>query len=523
MNESVSPTPHPTAPRPVIVRPAPPPKRTYTASESVYAWFCLLAGYLFCRVFPVNLSPLLGFVFVVLLFGVTTAVLLVKKQRIGALAWAAAVSAVVMNGSLVLSDEALFHHLSYLYALVAFTYFVYAATGNALQGGLSNLLPMDLIRAIFLVPFCANGFLFAAVFSGKAQKSGKIIVKLLIGILLAIVPTAIVLLLLSYDSDFVQLLRSLFDFDVWSVFSRIVSLVFGVPIGMYLFAMLIANTDGRGEKLLTQEHCCVAVRYTRIAPPLTVIAATVPLLVVYVIFFVSQWQYYISGFTGVLPEAFSYASYAREGFFQLCAVSVINLLIILAALLFTRRKDGRPSWVLRVLAPLYSLSTLILIATAVAKMVMYIDTYGLTQKRVYATWFMAVLAIIFLLIAVWQFVPRFKAVFVAAAVCVVMFSGLALCNVNGLIASYNVDRALSGNIMSADVESLEDLGDAAVPSLVRLYQAHHEQGFTSGPQYRRLEETLDRAAERLEGANGVWSFTLPRYQAKQALEEIGKL
>ncbi len=495
------------------------PTRTYTPLDSVFAWLCLLLGYLFCRVFPIHLSPLGGWLLTVGAFAATVTFLLIKLRTLPALAWVAASSALVASGAFLLCDDAFLHHITYLYILAAYVYFIYVASGNTLQRGISNLLPIDVFRAAFIVPFCSSAFLFFAIFSGKAKKSGVLIAKILIGILIAVVPTAIVLGLLSYDDGFMSLLRSIFDFNVWDVFSHTVSVMFGVPIGMYVFAMLTANTEHKGGRILTQEHCCIARNAVRFAPPLTIAAATLPLLAVYVIFFISQWQYYMSGFTGVLPEGFSYAAYAREGFFQLCAVSIINLVMILVALLFTRRRDNRPSWVLRVLTTLYSLSTLILIATAIAKMVMYIDTYGLTQKRVYATWFMLVIAVVFLIITIGQFVKRLKTVFVCAAVCVVMFAALALSNVNGIIADHNVDRYLSGDLQSVDVEALEHLDESAVPALCRLYESYVEDS-DNGTAYFRTLRVLKSQAEHLE-KRSVWSFTIPRLRAEHALRDVG--
>ena len=46
-----------------------------------------------------------------------------------------------------------------------------------------------------------------------------------------------------------------------------------------------------------------------------------------------------SALAGKLPEAFTYAEYARRGFFELCQVSVWNLCILIMSDLFTSRKD----------------------------------------------------------------------------------------------------------------------------------------------------------------------------------------
>ncbi len=500
----------------------PPAPRAYSTVESMFAWACLLAGYLLCRLVPVTDAPLGGFLFILGLFAVTLIVLHMKGCSCSANAWCAAGSAVVAGAAPLFCAEPFLNRLCFWYALAAYAYTVHAIAGNTLRKGISDLVLIDTFKAAIVMPFCAHANVFAALFSGKAKTGGKAAAKVLVGLLLALVPTAVVLGLLSYDSGFSELLNKLFDFDLFDVFSHLVSIAFGIPIGMYLFGMFIANVDHEGANIVTEEHCTAAAAKCRVISPLTVTAATVPLLLVYVIFFISQWQYYVAGFTGELPEGFSYASFAREGFFRLCAVSVINLAMILLALLVTKRAEDRPSLLLRIITPLYSVSTLVLIATAIAKMVMYIDTYGLTQKRVYATWFMAMLAVVFVLIAVGRFVPRMKTVFVCTAVCVVMFAGLSLSNVNGIIADYNVDRYLSGDLKTVDIEALEELDEAAVPALCRLYDTYVDSGKTTNSKYFRVKNILEAQASVLQDAD-VWSFTVPQAKAEQALRDVGMM
>ncbi len=501
---------------------APPAPRAYSTAESVFAWVCLLAGYLLCRLVPVTDAPLGGFLMILGLFTVTLIVLHLKGFACPVGAWCVAGSALVVGAALLFCTEPFLHRLCFWYALVAYAYFVYSSTGNTLQNGLSDLVLIDSFRAAIVMPFCARANVFVALFSGKAKNSGKAVAKVLVGLLIALVPTAVVLGLLSYDSGFSELLGRLFDFELFDVFSHLVSIAFGIPIGMYLFGMLIANVDHEGTHIVTEKQCADASAKCRIISPLTVAAATVPLLFVYVIFFISQWQYYIAGFTGELPKGFSYATFAREGFFQLCTVSVINLGMILLAISVTKRRDDRPSVLLKILTPLYSASTLVLIATAIAKMVMYIDTYGLTQKRVYATWFMAVIAVVFILIAVSRFVPRMKTVLVCTVVCVAMFAGLSLCNAGGIIADYNIDRYLEGDLKTVDIDALEEQGIVAVPALCRLYDTYLDGGKTTGTKYFRVKQVLEAQASALQESD-VWSFTVPQARAEQALRDVGMM
>ena len=262
------------------------------------------------------------------------------------------------------------------------------------------------------------------------------------------------------------------------------------------------------------------------------------MLAVYVLFFISQWKYYLSAFTGKLPVETSYAEYAREGFFQLCAVAVINLLVVIAVSLFMKRKGEKPSVPQRILSVAVSVSTLVLIATALAKMVMYIDCYGLTHKRVYASWFMAVLAALFVIIAVKQFVHRLPVIALSFAMCVISFAFLVFADADTVIAEYNVDRYIEGSLDNVDINNLTDLGDSALPALIRLGKHLDEQlstdirDYTDSGDYYIYEDGYNSLQDDVfyssvvnavadlknEHELNFFDFSLPAYRAEKALQ-----
>lgn len=495
-------------------------KRTFSTIESIFAWLCFLSGYLFCRVFPVSQSPLGGLCFLIFLFAVTIAILVLKKYKFKAVPAGAAASAIIISLALFFSANRFLHFLSYVYGLVVYCYFVYAVCGNALEEGFSNFILADFLKAVFVVPFYAIGHLFRAMFSGKIKKSGTFIGKLILGLGIAVIPTSLVIVLLSYDSRFSDLMNRIFDWDFEHIFSHLNSLLFAIPIGMYLFGLFISAQDQTCRNIMTKEKCESAAVSVQKIPAATSLAATAPILFVYAVFFVSQWDYYISGFTGILPVNFSYAGYAREGFFQLCLVAVINLMMILCVILFMRRKENRKSILLKVLSLLYSIFTLILISTALAKLFMYIDCYGLTHKRIYAAWFMVVLAVIFVLIALYQFFPKLKVAAVSVCAVAGLFAVLALANVDARIADYNVKHYMDGSLSSVDFYELRYLGDAAIPALVELAEYFEEEEETVdleeglGALENYLMEMYDRVTNE---DKSFWTMTLPYIKAKKAL------
>ncbi len=514
----------------------PTPPRVYTLVDTVAAWMCVLCGYAFCRVFPVGESPFGGWLLLVLLFGGAWGLAIAKKRPLKGMPLAATSAALIVGSGLLLCANTFLHTLAYGYAMATWLYVVYTLFSTETAVGGFRRMASEYFKALVILPFCSFGCLFGALFSGKMKMGGKQLGRVLLGVAFAIIPTAVVIGLLSYDDGFSELLGRIFDLDFETVMSHIGSLLLAVPVGMYAFGLFVSAAEGKGDDVMTAEGCEKAAKAVRIAPAVTVLVAGLPLLFVYVVFFLSQWDYYMSAFTGVLPKGFSYADYAREGFFQLCAVAVINLAVIAAAMVFMKRRENGKSVLLTGLVTLFSLSTWLLIATAVSKMMLYIDRYGLTPRRVYATWFMVVIALIFLVLTLGQFARRLPILAVCAAVTVTMFAGLALCSTDTLIARYNVSRYLDGSLKTVDMEAMEALGDAAIPSLADLVTELDEQNGTDiakpgqsalkskNKTYAEVARYLATAASHARSREDtIWNWTWPSARAEQALVDIGLL
>lgn len=516
--ENINPVPNnEPVPQPIPIKPS----REYKGYECVYAWLCLFAGYLFCKTFPVRQNPFGGFVLILFLFIASTVILKIKGSKFRTLPIIAAISAVVVSSALILSVNRVICFFAYTYAIVIYCYYIYTVTGNSIKKGFTDFIAIDFIKALIVMPFESFGHIFKALFSGKAKKGGKFVVKIIIGIAVAVIPTVLILGLLSYDENFSDLMFNIFDFDGLDIFSNIVSIIFGIPVGMYLFGGFVSSSDNKCSTHMTEESCSSSYQKMKIAPAVTIIAAVLPILFIYVVFFISQWSYYVSGFTGVLPESFSYAEYAREGFFQLCIVSVINLLIIIAVITFMKRNSKGASALLKVISIIFSVFTLVLISTAIAKLVMYINCYGLTPKRVHAAWFMVVLAVIFILIAIKQFVKKFNVVAISIAVTVIMFALISIPNTDGFIAKYNVDRYLDGTLATVDIDAMRELGDAAVPQMVRLYE--YMDGQPMSPDKWTVEQYIvDLKESFAEKDRDIFEFTIPYQRAKESLGKIDR-
>ena len=120
-----------TTPQPNTGDPVPAPG--FSGSDVVFAWLSLLLGFMFCQCFPVMEYPFGGFLFMAVLYIATAVILLVQKVRIPLPCWLSALSAIVISGALVLTDNGFLVFCANAYGLVTYCHFVFAAFGNGVD------------------------------------------------------------------------------------------------------------------------------------------------------------------------------------------------------------------------------------------------------------------------------------------------------------------------------------------------------------------------------------------------------
>ena len=511
--------------------PPPAPKPIYQLKDTVFAYLSIVFGFFFVRALPISKTPLSAMLVVLLLFLVGGVFLTVSKVRPTLSVLLLAGSAAILSVGFLTGGNNVIRGFLLTALIVLFLCFLYAACGLAGKNLLSDGIFSHVWNAVFIIPLSSLYHLFPAlpIRLKKGEKSGHVMRGIgwaLLGLCVAIIPTAIVIALLSYDPQFMALLEDLFDFSLDGVWEYIRDAVLGFLVAIPLFGALFGANWKRMQNNGSAEE--VGKTNLRILPRPLVIASVTPLLFVYVLFFISQWSYYVSAFTHVLPEELTYATYAREGFFELCWVAAINAALLLLFNLLIRPSKNEKFDLLRSLySVVISLFTLILIATALSKMMLYIDSYGLTQKRVYASWLMLLLAAVFVLVIVRQFVRRMPLAGSIAVCCILFFALIALPNIDGMIATYNVDAYLSGDLPTVDVESISDYGVSSVPALCDLEDALEERTDRTEDETVLLTHTsaaLAMIADDLgEREYTVWSFSFPESRARRLLQDRGRL
>ena len=128
------------------------PKGKYNLTESIFAWLCIVGGFLFCRTFPVFQYTLGGFAFVVGLFIVTAIIMKINKAKFGFVPVISMLSAMVVSSGIVLCSNALLQSLCYCYSIAAYLYFLYAVNSSTAKRGVSDMIIVDYFKAFLKLP-----------------------------------------------------------------------------------------------------------------------------------------------------------------------------------------------------------------------------------------------------------------------------------------------------------------------------------------------------------------------------------
>lgn len=287
-------------------------------------------------------------------------------------------------------------------------------------------------HSIFTLVFASLGEIgspfrdMAAYFRENKDRKNKKLWAAATGLLIA-VPLLLVIasLLASADAVFRGLTRRFYEWvQPGSVFNILLRMAFIFFASYLLLAFLCRHT-------IREE-----VKDSRKGEPVLAITITGLLSLMYLLFSGIQiWGLFLQKMA--LPEGYTYAEYAREGFFQLLAVSVLNLLIVLFTLNFFRQNK-----LLKAILTVMSLCTYVMIASSAVRMILYIKTYDLTFLRILVLWALTTLSVLFAGVIVSVFKEKFPLFRYGTAAVTVLYLALSFSHPDYIIARVNLREAL---------------------------------------------------------------------------------
>lgn len=350
----------------------------------------------------------------------------------------------------------------------------------------------DYLNAAFVRPFSNLG----AIFRCCSGKRGNF--KVLAGLLIAFPFFAAAVLLLGSDAAFSALLSRLFARAAMERLpGDIARALFGALISVYLFGMAYGARCTRGFGITGERADRINESMKRL-PQATAVTALAALAALYLFYLSTQLIYLVSAFRSVLPAGYGLAEYARAGFFELCLVAFMNILLTAGVRAFTS-----PSQAVKWLATGILLFSLILCGTVTAKIFLYIGSWGLTMLRLMALFAVAVIALTLAGLLYSLHTGRTTARFVLAYAAILLLA-FVWSDPDYQIARYNLAKYQSCAHQSLDTDYLVYTLEGRAYTVLLPYLDAHEE--TLGVSYR-TGESSDQLLSLLEQdarAGGFW-------------------
>ena len=226
--------------------------------------------------------------------------------------------------------------------------------------------------------------------SKKATEKNKKGFNIFLGCLIGI-PIAIIILSLLTDADiyFKKFIETVFAF-----IKKIIDIEYFVPntIMIVVSFMIMFSTFVNLLKKRNDKETAVSIKSVNSS-----IVNTVLIIInsVFVLFLISEISKFTINFLR-LPIEYTYSSYAREGFFQLLVVTLINISIILYFVYFTTTvKENK---LLRKLLTVLTIFSIFLIISSYYRVILYIFAYSFTVLRAQVVLFLVMELVIFAVI-----------------------------------------------------------------------------------------------------------------------------
>ncbi|MCK1389991.1 DUF4173 domain-containing protein [Bradyrhizobium sp. 1] len=168
-----------------------------------------------------------------------------------------------------------------------------------------------------------------------------------------------------------------------------------------------------------------------------------------------------------LPTSMTYAAYAHRGAYPLIATALLAAAFVLVAM-----RPGGPAEKSKVIRPLVYLwvgQNVLLVASSILRLDLYVEVYMLTYWRIAAFIWMGLVALGLILIVARIVLDRSNEWLVGVnliALAIVLY-GCSLVNFDAFIANYNVahSREASGKGLLVDINYLLTLGPQALPAI----------------------------------------------------------
>lgn len=332
---------------------------------------------------------------------------------------------------------------------------------------------------------------------GKESKIKYIVLGVCLGIPFMLI---VLFLLVTADAIFADMFESLFQ---WQQFADIILMLF---IFVIMFFAIYGVTYGAIQVAKRE-----VPKSQRKGEPVVAITIAVMIAVIYALFCFVQIRYLFLGGAWSLPEGFTYAEYARTGFFQLLFVSILNYICVIVG-----TYSFKESKILRGILLFISLCTYVMMASSFYRMILYVNVYHLTFLRIVVLWFLAALAVLFALLIFAMYYPEMNLLQWTAVIAACFYLVFAFAKPDYWVALYNTNVATEFDDYDW-YELAENLSWDAAPVLLHTQTKASEY---HSEYYQERREAYETEICEKYKEMGIRKFNVSLYMAGKSAKAI---
>jgi len=201
----------------------------------------------------------------------------------------------------------------------------------------------------------------------------------------------------------------------------------------------------------------------------------------FLVFIIFQFFYLFGAkeYVWGIEEYITYSEYAKKGFGELIAVSIISFLLIYAIDKFGKREKLGQKKLFKILSNVLVFEIFAIMASAFSRLSLYIDGYGYTFSRLMAFAFLIGLGFIFLILLCKILLEKKESLFLYSAfwLTILFFIGINILNPDAFIAKENIQKYIQKNQQwkGLDIRYLTRLSDDAVPEIVKIFNTNIDE------------------------------------------------
>lgn len=330
----------------------------------------------------------------------------------------------------------------------------------------------------------------------RKEKMSSVVTGIAIAALLLVV---IFPLLASSDRVFAGIFEQIFrmpeNLNISSVVGMVCMTLFGVLLIYGVFCAFASGGCRKKEREKKNYEAVTGITFTAILAAVYVLYCCVQ---IYVLFLKNE---------GGLPDGVTYASYAREGFWQLLFVGIINLILVISVV-YAFQKNR----ILKIILTIICGCTFIMNVSAMYRMFMYVRVYHMTFLRILVLWFLVLNMVMMVGVVVFIYKETFSLFRFVTATVSCGYILLSFLHPDYLAASYNI-RTMEQMTAADAVYMLDTSSYDAAPALaeINMGELDYSDGLYTESMvenirwqyFRRAQQDMDKRSLR-EYNLSVW-------------------